>query len=162
MSNRVAREQDVATRLGNGSRTGLFPCVTARATLLADRFRGTPVPDLQLWWRRLIGLTWLLAWSGLLYLSVRPWHDLGGLVSERSRWLVRFALYAGLAAGFTAGEIVRGPAGRRRNAAPRGAVGTPRNSGDDCAGCCIRRRSSGRQACCCFKPRGATTPSGSC
>ena len=75
------------------------------------------MPDLQLWWRRLLGLTWLVAWSSLLYLSVRPWHDLGGLVSERSRWLVRFALYAGLAAGFTAGEIVRGPAGRRRNAA---------------------------------------------
>ena len=73
--------------------------------------------DLQLWWRRLIGLAWLLAWSGLLYLSVRPWRDLGGLVSERSRWWVRLALYAGLALGVTAGEIVRGPAGRRRNAA---------------------------------------------
>ncbi len=78
------------------------------------------MPDLQLWWRRLIGLTWLLAWSGLLYLSVRPWRDLGGLVSERSRWLVRLALYAGLALGFVAGEIVRGPAGRRRNAAKFG------------------------------------------
>ena len=71
--------------------------------------------DLQIWWRRLIGLTWLLAWSGLLYLSVRPWRDLGGLVSERSRWLVRLALYAGLAVGCTAGEIVRGPARRPRN-----------------------------------------------
>ncbi len=75
------------------------------------------MPDLQLWWRRLIGLTWLLAWSGLLYLSVRPWRDLGGLVSERSRWLVRLALYAGLALGSTAGEIARGPAARGRNAA---------------------------------------------
>ncbi len=65
----------------------------------------------------MIGLTWLLAWSGLLYLSVRPWRDLGGLVSERSRWLVRLALYAGLAAGCTAGEIARGPAGRARDIA---------------------------------------------
>jgi len=78
------------------------------------------VPDLQLWWRRLIGLIWLLAWSGLVYLSVRPWRDLGGLVSERSRWWVRLALYGGLALGHATGEIVRGPAGRRRNAATFG------------------------------------------
>ena len=75
------------------------------------------MPDLQRWCCRLIGLTWLLAWSGLLYLSVRPWHDLGGLVSERSRWCVRFALYAGLTLGFTVGEMVRGPAAPARNAA---------------------------------------------
>ena len=78
------------------------------------------MPDLQLWWRRLLGLTWLVTWSSLLYLSVRPWHDLGGLVSERSRWWVRFALYAGLALGFAAGEIVRGPVARGRNAASFG------------------------------------------
>ena len=78
------------------------------------------MPELPLWWRRLVGLTWLLAWSGLLYLSVRPWRDLGGLVSERSRWWVRFALYAGLAVGSTAGEIARGAGGRRRRAAEFG------------------------------------------
>jgi hypothetical protein len=57
--------------------------------------------------RRLVGLIWFATWSGLIYLTVLPWRNLGGLVSEWLLWLERFVLYACLALGFSLGEIVR-------------------------------------------------------
>ena len=45
--------------------------------------------------RRLVGLIWFATWSGLIYLTVLPWRNLGGLVSEWLLWLERFVLYWG-------------------------------------------------------------------
>jgi len=62
---------------------------------------------------------WVAAWAVLLYLVVRPWLDLGGLVGERMRWLEAFVLVAALLAGHTAGEYgreVSGPASGRSHA----------------------------------------------
>jgi len=56
------------------------------------------------WFRRLLGWTWLLAWSGVLYLVASPWKELGGIVDERLRWFHRFGLCMGLAAGAIAGR----------------------------------------------------------
>ena len=78
--------------------------------------------DLPLWVRRLIGLIWLAVWTALLYLVVRPWSDLGGLVSERMRWLEWTSLWAGLAIGSSVGEIVRGHRPRRGSAGRAGQL----------------------------------------
>ena len=60
---------------------------------------------------RVAGVLWVSAWMFLLYLVVRPWLDLGGLVGERMRWLEGFVLVAGLLAGHTVGEYGRELAG---------------------------------------------------
>jgi hypothetical protein len=64
----------------------------------------------SLWLRRLIVLGWVALWVGLLWAVMRPWSDLGGIVSERARWLQRLALGAGLALGTTLGglDVFRG------------------------------------------------------
>jgi len=60
--------------------------------------------------RRAAGWLWLLAWGLVLVLFVSPWSDLGGLVSERLRWWVRFGLGSGLLVGCTVGALARGEA----------------------------------------------------
>lgn len=43
----------------------------------------------------------------MLYLVAAPWDDLGGLVSERLRWLESFVVAAAPLIGFTAGRFGR-------------------------------------------------------
>ncbi len=70
------------------------------------------------WMHRLAGWVRLGVWAGGLYLVDRPWRDLGGCVSERLRWLEKFALMSGLLFGITVGWMaldLLGPGtGRRR------------------------------------------------
>ena len=57
--------------------------------------------------RRIAGLIWLAAWCGVLWAIAAPWRRLGGLESERMRWLEWWALSAGVALGFTMGRVAR-------------------------------------------------------
>lgn len=57
--------------------------------------------------RRVAGWAWLAAWCGVLWAVAAPWRNLGGLESERLRWLEWWALCAGLALGFTMGRGMR-------------------------------------------------------
>jgi hypothetical protein len=57
--------------------------------------------------RRLAGIVWLGAWCAVLWVIAAPWRALGGLVSERLRWLEWWALCAGVALGFTIGRAAR-------------------------------------------------------
>jgi hypothetical protein len=57
--------------------------------------------------RRVAGLLWLAAWCGVLWAVAAPWRRLGGLESERLRWLEWWSLSAGVALGFTMGRIAR-------------------------------------------------------
>ena len=54
-----------------------------------------------------LGALWTGAWFLVLWAVVSPWDDLGGIVSQRLRWLERFALAMGLIAGSTAGGYAR-------------------------------------------------------
>jgi hypothetical protein len=63
---------------------------------------------------RLGGWLWLGVWFGILYALVAPWRDLGGLESERLRWLERFVVLVGLVVGFLLGHIGRQEALRDR------------------------------------------------
>jgi hypothetical protein len=45
---------------------------------------------------------WVAAWCLLLHRATAPWAELGGLVSERLRWLARFGALMGIACGFLA------------------------------------------------------------
>lgn len=56
---------------------------------------------------RAAGWLWLSGWVAVLYLVAAPWEDLGGLVSERLRWLESFVLAAAPVIGFTAGRFGR-------------------------------------------------------
>jgi hypothetical protein len=53
--------------------------------------------------RRVAGAAWLCAWCGVLWAVAAPWRNLGGLESERLRWLEWWALCAGIALGYTMG-----------------------------------------------------------
>jgi hypothetical protein len=66
-----------------------------------------------LWLRHCVTALWLAGWSALLWVVHSPWRGLGGLVSERLRWLERFVLAAGLIVGSGLGEIVCGAAESR-------------------------------------------------
>lgn len=68
---------------------------------LFDRFAGAGAL------RRLAGWVWMSAWIVVLYLVASPWRDLGGLESERLRWLEWFVLVVGMTLGFTLGRIAR-------------------------------------------------------
>ena len=57
--------------------------------------------------RRVAGWAWLAAWCGVLWAVAAPWRHLGGLESERLRWLEWWALCAGIALGFTMGRGIR-------------------------------------------------------
>jgi hypothetical protein len=57
--------------------------------------------------RKLGGTAWLAAWCGALWLVASPWRNLGGIESERLRWLEWWALCAGVALGFTIGRGTR-------------------------------------------------------
>ena len=57
--------------------------------------------------RRLAGGVWLAGWIGVLYAVAAPWRHLGGLESERLRWLEAFVLMIGLVVGFTLGRFGR-------------------------------------------------------
>ena len=57
--------------------------------------------------RRLAGAVWLVAWCGALWAVAAPWRNLGGLESERLRWMEWWALSAGIGLGFTMGRGVR-------------------------------------------------------
>jgi len=67
--------------------------------------------------RRVLGTAWLAAWCGVLWAVAAPWRHLGGLESERLRWLEWWALCAGVALGFTMGRVARerAPAGTGRS-----------------------------------------------
>jgi hypothetical protein len=71
--------------------------------------------DLQLR-RRALGTAWLAAWCGALWAVAAPWRQLGGLESERLRWLEWWALCAGVTLGFSMGRLarLRAPAGTGR------------------------------------------------
>lgn len=62
--------------------------------------------------RRSAGLLWLAAWTGLLYTVASPWGDLGGVVDERLRWLVWYAVVVGPSVGFAVGRYGRETAER--------------------------------------------------
>lgn len=57
--------------------------------------------------RRVAGTAWLAAWCTVLWALAAPWRNLGGLESERLRWLEWWALCSGVALGFTLGRGVR-------------------------------------------------------
>ena len=57
--------------------------------------------------RRVWGTLWLAAWCAVLYAVAAPWRHLGGLESERMRWLEWWALCGGLAFGVIVGREVR-------------------------------------------------------
>jgi hypothetical protein len=57
--------------------------------------------------RRVAGGAWLAAWCGVLWAVAAPWRNLGGLESERLRWLEWWVLCAGIALGFALGRGVR-------------------------------------------------------
>jgi hypothetical protein len=57
--------------------------------------------------RQIAGWSWLLLWAAALELVHRPWHELGGLLSERMRWLERFTLGAAFLVGCFVGSFVR-------------------------------------------------------
>jgi hypothetical protein len=57
---------------------------------------------------RALAAAWLqaAAWLVLLYLVASPWRDLGGIVGERLRWLLRVGVAGGLWAGFVAADAL--------------------------------------------------------
>jgi len=57
---------------------------------------------------RAAGAAWLLGWCGVLWAVAAPWRHLGGIESERLRWMEYWSLCAGLALGYTLGQGVRG------------------------------------------------------
>lgn len=59
------------------------------------------------WVRQASGWIWLLLWAAILDFLHRPWHELGGLLSERMRWLERFVLGAAFLVGCFVGSFVR-------------------------------------------------------
>lgn len=64
--------------------------------------------DLPMHWkRRVAGMLWLAAWIVVLYAVAAPWRSLGGVVSERLRWMEWFVLLAGLSTGVTLGRLGR-------------------------------------------------------
>ena len=81
------------------------------------------------WRRRVAGALWLAAWCAVLYAFAAPWRRLGGLESERLRYLEWWVLFAGIAAGYTAGCLARqwaaGTAGRSHARSLRVALYPP-------------------------------------
>jgi hypothetical protein len=79
--------------------------------------------------RRLAGAAWLAAWCGVLWAVAAPRRQLGGLESERLRWLEWWSLCAGIALGFTMGrgmrDWVRSGVGRTHARALRVALYPP-------------------------------------
>lgn len=59
------------------------------------------------WLFRVAGLLRTLLWAAALYLVASPWRDLGGLITERLRWLGWFVLYSGVVLGFGLGDYIR-------------------------------------------------------
>ena len=57
--------------------------------------------------RRAAGFLWLAAWCGVLWCVASPWRRLGGLESERLRWLEWWSLSAGVALGLAMGRVAR-------------------------------------------------------
>jgi len=57
--------------------------------------------------RKLAGAAWLATWCAVLWAVAAPWRDLGGLESERLRWLEWWAVCGGIALGFTIGRAAR-------------------------------------------------------
>jgi hypothetical protein len=79
--------------------------------------------------RRAAGWAWLAAWCGVLWAVAAPWRNLGGLESERLRWLEWWALCSGIALGFTLGrgarDWIRAGSGRTHALALRVALYPP-------------------------------------
>jgi len=61
----------------------------------------------RVWYRRPIGWLWFAAWAVILNVAHRPWHELGGLLSERMRWLERFVIGAAFMIGCYVGSYAR-------------------------------------------------------
>jgi len=57
--------------------------------------------------RRLAGWLWAVAWLLVLRAFVAPWDDLGGVVSERLRWLEQLVAGGSIAIGCTLGRVAR-------------------------------------------------------
>ena len=57
--------------------------------------------------RQAAGTLWLAAWCAVLYLFAAPWRALGGIESERLRWLEWWAVAAGVGVGYAAGRLAR-------------------------------------------------------
>lgn len=64
-------------------------------------------PTSRILLRRAAGAAWLAAWCGVLFAVAAPWRALGGLESERLRWLEWWSLSAGVALGFSMGRGAR-------------------------------------------------------
>jgi hypothetical protein len=60
--------------------------------------------------RQALGWAWIVAWGALLYAVVSPWRELGGLVSERLRWLEWIVLGWGGVIGWRVGSLGRSAA----------------------------------------------------
>ncbi len=56
---------------------------------------------------RAAGTVWLAVWCGVLWAVAAPWRHLGGIESERLRWLEWWVLCAGVVLGFTMGRGAR-------------------------------------------------------
>jgi len=61
----------------------------------------------RVWRRRLLGWIWIGAWLALLAAVHSPWTDLGGIVSERLRWIERATLGGGGILGVLVGASGR-------------------------------------------------------
>jgi hypothetical protein len=59
------------------------------------------------WMRRAAGFVWLAAWMAVLWGVAAPWRHLGGIESERLRWLEAVVLLGGLILGATLGRFGR-------------------------------------------------------
>jgi hypothetical protein len=57
--------------------------------------------------RRIAGWLWAGLWFFLLWRLTAPWDELGGVVHERLRWLIRVALWMGLIVGIAVGHWSR-------------------------------------------------------
>ncbi len=68
-----------------------------------------------MWRRRLVGWLWIGAWLTVLTSVHAPWSDLGGIVSERTRWIERVTLGTCAIFGAFAGAV-----GRERSTRPGG------------------------------------------
>ena len=59
------------------------------------------------WLCRVAGLLRTLGWTAALYVVAAPWRELGGLITERTRWFGWFVLYSGIVLGFALGDFMR-------------------------------------------------------
>jgi hypothetical protein len=106
------------------SSRGCFISATSLPENGAPEARGSEIHNMReagsatrCWRRRLAGWLWFCLWMVLLWTIASPWRHLGGLVSERMRWMEGFSLASALTIGCCVGALSRDTAmaGRGRS-----------------------------------------------